>query len=268
MLSACANNTDHPEILEGNKSNTLNGTGYVFFIPSQISYKFLQQECVPGKKVLEIGAGFGDLPIEALQNGVSEYYANDISNEHLEILLRKVKLKVATRMDNIKILSGKAPDILRSVSEKFDAILADKVIHFFTPNEIKKFLKQAKSLLKSGGKLYISVASPYSKKYCGVLNEYLDKKKRGDAFPGYFTDIMSRLNQHQDVDKNYQNYEVPNAMVLFARTDLIKLIKNNGMEVEASYSLKIPTKDNPEWLECLDEESNLAGVIAINVEGL
>jgi len=267
MLSSCSSKMAIPEILEGNKSSTLNGTGYVFFTPSPISYEFLNSECVPRKSVLEIGAGFGDLPIQALKNGVQEYYANDISNEHLQILLDKVRTKVPDKITQLKIISGKAPEILKIIDKKFDAIIADKVIHFLTPEEIGEFLKLAELLLKENGKLYITAASPYSQRYKDILNEYLARKNQGDSFPGYFIDIMQRLNQTETIDRNYQNFKVPDSMVLFARDDLTNLLENFGMKVTQSYSLKIPTAENPNWALCADDESNVVGVIAAHNNG-
>lgn len=263
MLLSCARKIETPEILEGNKSHTLNGTGYVFFTPSQISREFLEIECTSGKRVLEIGAGFGDLPIEALKRGCSEYYANDISKDHLKILFHKAQQQVPDKLENLKIISGKVPDILKRIDKKFDAIIADKVIHFFTPTEIIEFLELAKTLLRKNGKLYITTASPYSKRYNRIRDDYLSRKKQGDDFPGYFTDVMERLNHSKVIDKNYQGYQVPDAMVLFAREDLVKLLEKHDMRVTQSYSLKIPTSENPEWLLCPDNESNISGVIAI-----
>lgn len=263
MLSSCVTKNETPEILEGNKSNTLNGTGYVFFTQSQISNKFLEEECLPGKVVLEIGAGFGDLPIKALEKGVDEYYVNDISYEHLQILLHKTQYQAPYNIHKLKIISGKAPEVMRNIDKKFDAIIADKVIHFFTPHEIIEFLKLAKSLLKQNGKLYITSASPYSKRYSAVLNDYITRKNKGEHFPGYFIDIMKRLNQSEEIDKNYKNYTVPDTMVLFARDDLVKLIEAHGMKVTHSYSLKIPIAENPDWVICQDTESNVVGVIAV-----
>ena len=163
-----------PEILEGNKSKTLNGTGYVFFTPSPITENFLKQECVPGAKILDIGTGFSNMPIVALKNASLEYWANDISKTHLDILLKKAQSEIPNQnLNNLTILEGKVPNILHSIQCKFDAILADKVIHFFTPDEIKDFISVSKLLLKKEGKIYIIVASPYSKRYKDILPDYL-----------------------------------------------------------------------------------------------
>jgi ubiquinone/menaquinone biosynthesis C-methylase UbiE len=252
-----------PEILEGNKSGTLNGTGYVFFSLSPLTKIFLRDECLPSKRVVDIGTGFSEVPIIALQKSVLEYVANDISKEHLDILLNKAKLKVSSHsLNNLTLLPGKAPEILNNIERKVDAILADKVIHFFTPNEIKDFIIKSNAILKAEGKIYVTAASPYSKRYNQVLKQYVEKQKAGEEFPGHFVDIMDRLEQSEETKKNYPQFKVPNSMVLFTRADLVKLFSTNGMKILASYSLKIPTDNHSEWIECLDQESNVVGIIA------
>jgi len=75
--------------------------------------------------------------------------------------------------------------------------------------------------------------------------------------------MMSRLEKSEIIEKNYSEFTVPDSMVLFSRIDLIKLLESHNFKVLASYSLQIPIKDNPKWNECLDEQSNVVGVIAI-----
>jgi ubiquinone/menaquinone biosynthesis C-methylase UbiE len=263
MVSSCMSKIETPKILEGNKSHTLNGTGYIFFTQSKISNKFLEEECIAGKTVLEIGAGFGDLPIKALEKGVDEYYVNDISDEHLNVLSDKVRSQVPDKINKLKMINGAAPGVMRNIDQKFDAIIADKVIHFLNPNEIIEFLTLAKTLLKENGKLYITSASPYSKRYNAMLGEYLMRKSQGELFPGYFSNIMKRLNESEEIDKNYKNYQVPDSMVLFTKNDLVNLVERHEMRVTHSYSFKIPTAENPDWMICQDPEGSLVGVIAV-----
>lgn len=254
-----------PKILEGNKSNTLNNTGYIFFTFTPVTKKFLDKEATAGKRLLEIGAGFSNVPIEAIKQNISEYVANDISQEHLDILQQKIiKLGKNISKEKLTFLVGKSPEILKKVNGKFDAILADKVIHFLSPGEINEFIEITKSLLVKEGKIYITMASPYSARYKNVLSQYLRNKKNGEEFPGYFKDITNRLNQSESIDKNYPTYKVPDSMVLFAREDLVRLFESRGMKVISSYSMKLPTTENPEWLECEDNKSNIVGIIAVN----
>lgn len=251
-----------PQTIAGNKSPTLNGTGYVFFTPSPLAQSFLQEECKPGKKVLDIGSGYNDIPLNAVKNGVGEYVANDICEEHLSILFKKLNLAGLSEEKKLKFLLGKAPDILNQFENQFDAILADKVMHFFNPNEIKVFVELIKKSLKNNGKFYVTTASPYSPLYQEILPSYLARKKEGEEFPGFFNDVMTRLN-HNVLEKNYQQYKVPNAMTLFDSGDLVDLFEKNGTKIIKSFCFKIPTAEQESWLECAEEESNIAGVIGM-----
>lgn len=249
-----------PDILEDNKSHTLNGMGYVFFTLTPLTRSFLEKECAPGKRLLEIGTGFSSVPIDAIQKGVSEYFANDLSKDHLEILLRKAEKYLSPlSLMNLKLLEGKTPEILSSLTGLFDAILAEKVIHFFTPSEIKTFIQFVQSHLREGGKLYITMASPSTKGYIKAQEDYEERKKKGEEFPGYFTNMKARLKKSHTSGKAY---EIPNSMTLFSREDLISFLENQGFKIIQSYALKIPSKEYPEWLLCRDEESQVIGVIA------
>lgn len=255
-------NLPTPEIIEGNKSLTLNGMGYVFFTISPLSQLFLDE--VKDQRVLEIGAGYNDIPMQALKNGVSEYIANDLSPEHLEILYKKAAANIqANELSRLKLVAGKAPQILKELEGKFDAIIANLVMHFFTPQEIKEFIESCKAMLKTGGKIYISVASPCSRVFAGVNEAYQQRKAKGEEFPGYFTDLMSRVNKSDSVKKDYPQFKIPEAMVLFSREDLVNLFEKQGLKVTNSYSLQIPTASQPSWLLSSDDESTSVGIISV-----
>jgi SAM-dependent methyltransferase len=252
-----------PEAIAGNKSPTLNGMGYVFHTASPVAKAFLEEECKPGNVVIEIGAGFSNIPAEALKRGVSQYVANDISHDHLQILLHNVGKSTDTCVhQNLILLNAEAPSELPAPDQKYDAILANLVIHFMTPQEIQQFILWAKSSLKNGGKMYVATASPYSKLYSKLLPEYKNRLAKGEDFSGHFSNIMS--NNNSDSLSNYKQFKAPNEMVLFSRVDLIRLFQQHGMTITQSFSLKIPTDEQPEWVPCHDEESNVVGIIAVN----
>jgi SAM-dependent methyltransferase len=255
-----------PEIVTGNKSPTLNGMGYILYDISPLGKEFVVQEAKPNKNVIEIGAGFNNIPIEALRQNVLSYTANDMSREHLAILIARVKEafgdKAAEKIKSLQILLAKAPDELPKVHEKYDAIIADRVIHFMPPEAILRFIKWSKDALKTGGKMYIATASPYSKPYTKLFPEYLKRLEQHDLFPGHFTTIMQDINP--DVMKeNYPKYKLPNEMVLFSRKDLIALFEREGMRVLKSYSMRIPTEKETSWGIVPDEESNVVGVVVV-----
>jgi len=80
-----------PPTLEGNRALTVNDTGYVYYTFTPLTEKFFKEEALPQKDLLEIGSGFSNVTIEALKNRVGSYTANDISKEHLDILVSRVR---------------------------------------------------------------------------------------------------------------------------------------------------------------------------------
>jgi 16S rRNA G966 N2-methylase RsmD len=252
-----------PESMEGIKRPTLNGNGYVFYSISPMAARFIDEECKPERVVIDIGSGYSNIPIEALKRGVSDYVANDILEDHLKILSQRVKeILVESALKKLTLMRAKAPQELPISPQKYDAILADKVIHFMKPNEILEFIEWSKASLKKGGKMYVMTSTPYSTLYNKMLPEYLKRIKENKDFPGHFTDVMSNCNAENV--PTYNHCQVPDEMVLFSRTDLIKLFEKQGMKVVDSYSLKVPKADQAKWQTCADEESNLAVVIVEN----
>lgn len=252
-----------PESMEGIKRPTLNGNGYVFYSISPMAATFLEEECKPGRAVIDIGSGYSNIPIEAIKRGVSQYVANDILEDHLKILSQRVKeILGEDALKNLTLMLAKAPQELPASPQKYDAILADKVVHFMKPNEILEFIEWSKASLKKGGKMYVMTSTPYSTLYNKMLPEYLNRLKENKDFPGHFTNVMSNCNASNV--PTYNHCQVPDEMVLFSRTDLIKLFEKQGMRVVDSYSLKVPKAEQAKWQTCGDEESNLAVVIVEN----
>lgn len=251
-----------PEIVDRHRSPTLNGTGYIFYPLTPIGKAFITNEAHKNKKVLEIGAGFSNLSIEALKRGISKYIANDISEVHLKMLVKRVKKTVpSAALLSLTLMTAKAPQELPFAKMEYDAIIAEKVMHFMKPDEIVEFIKWCKLALKKGGKLYITVASPFSKAYQKMLPKYLQRQKEGMLMPGHFKHMTRDLDLNASVLNN-SKFKIPDEMVLFSRKNLEKLVESQGMEVVSSCALKIPLETEDEWPQVEEEKGNVVGVIA------
>ncbi|MDR1488414.1 MAG: class I SAM-dependent methyltransferase [Holosporales bacterium] len=250
-----------PEVISQTRSPTLNGNGYVFFVPTPVAEEFLKKECCFGKRVIDVGVGFSNIPIKGIENGVSEYVANDISEDHLKILVKRtISALGEEKLSNLKMLCGRAPEVLTKLSGKYDAILADKVIHFFTPDEVKSFIGWAKSALTKKGRIYVTAVSIYSGlgRNDVYKKQYLQNLKDGKEFPGYFSDIMSKFEKSGAIP---EKFKVPEQMILFSKADLEKVFQDNGMKVVYSCSLRMPEKENGKWETFEDEDYDNSGLV-------
>lgn len=253
---------DIPPTISLERAHTLNGHGYVFYLPSPLLIEFLEREAVPGHCLIEIGAGFGNAPIEALRRGVSQYTANDLCAEHLEILLARVDSEKDLGIDGgrLQLLPGRAPAVLPRVNEHYDAILIDKALHFFSPDEIQEFLAWSQCALKKEGRIYVLTISPYISNYRDtVLPIYLIKKQNGIPNPGH---VLNADLIRKRTAQSTPHYQVPQDMVFFDLKDLCKLFEENGFQVKKTFSLSLPTEDCPQWRLADPDQSCLVGLIA------
>lgn len=255
-----------PDIIAGKMSPALNGMGYIFYHNTPIVEDFIKNEAHSNKTLIEIGAGFSNITIDALKNGVGSYTANDISEEHLKILVSRIKQalgdEAGEKIKNLRLLRAKAPNELPEVHQYYDAILADKVMQYMSPDEIIRFIQWSKSALKKGGKIYVITASPYFMSYRQLFPEYLARIALGKKFPGYFKNINQTID-HSTM-KIYPNYQIPNEVVLFSRAELVKLFQEQGMEVIQSHSYKIPDLNENAWQPVDDRDATVSSLIAVN----
>lgn len=250
-----------PEIISHMKSPTSNSTGYIFHIKTPIAEAFLENECHFGKQVIDIGAGFSNIPIEALKKGISEYVVNDISEEHLKIFVKKAMMaNTNSELSNLRLLHGKVPDVLTEITGKYDAILADKILHFLSPNEINDFVVRSKSILTEGGRIYATVGSIYSIIIQNDIckKEYLQNLKDGKEFPGYYSNVMSRFNES---DEFLEKFVVPEHMTFFRKEDLENLFEKHSMKIINFCYLEVPVEGETEWKISYDH-GECIGIIA------
>ena len=245
-----------PEIIEQlGMSPTLNEYGFVFDKRSPILDSFIQNEGQPGKRLFEIGSGFGRTAIECLRRGVAEYVANDLCEDHLRLFM--LRLHEEGGMDDgldlsaLKLLVGRVPEALPLRKDYFDAILIDKVIHFLKPEEIPIFFKWALQGLKEGGRLYLLTISPFISVYREkVLPLYLKRKEEGDPYPGYFPNFHELYEREPIAD-----LPTPKAFLFFDLDELRRICEAAQFKVVRSYSLISPNPSDHVWMEVPPEEA-------------
>mgnify|MGYP000278791992 CR=1 FL=1 len=141
-------------------------------------------------RLLEIGPAFGRMPVELFSNDFQgNYTAIDLSTEHLDYL-RKSLQKFPEAKDSIKLITGEFPQASKQLAAgSFDIILATHVFHFFTPKQFDAAVDELWRLLAPGGKVYITVKTPYSQRYNKFIPVYLERKRKSAAHPGYIDNV-------------------------------------------------------------------------------
>ena len=252
-----------PSTIVGNKSPTANGTGYIFYTIAPVGQEFLRNECAVGKNVMEIGAGYGNIPVQALKNGVSRYLVNEMEEAHIDILIHKIVEEVGHEaLERLEIIHGRAPESLPQVEREFDAIMADKVIHFMSPDEVRYFIAWAKKALKKDAKLYLSVATPFVPFYKKMVPLYLERQAKGEEFPGHFTNTMELISKEEMAE--FPEFLVPDEMIFFSRQDIVDVLERYGMRVLRSQTTFSPGISSDAWQPAPDDKGNIVEVVCMS----
>lgn len=139
--------------------------------------------------MMDIGAGYGiDSLFALLTKKIKNLYALENQKAQSELLKQVVEGSIRTNVDSAFPLSGfkvfkkdfltLAPDFSRGA---FNVLNANKVIHFFDPAQIGIFSERANSLLKKGGRLFLTCLTPSP----GSEIEDFMKEHEGEDLPGF-----------------------------------------------------------------------------------
>jgi len=254
-----------PEEVGLRRVPTRNGYGYIFYNISPLGHEFIN-DAAPGKKMFEVGAGFSNIAAQCLRAGVVEYAANDLSLDHLKILTVRLQQQFGQEAlrywSALKLLPGKVPDVLPEVSDYYDALLIDKVLHFLTPDECEKFLAWVFKALKKGGKLYILTVAPYSKRLVDterLLITYNANKKTGTLYPGYVSNVKEYLIVSP---ADNPQFAIPSQTIFFTQEDLAHLLQSKHFEIKKTMKVVLPTVDVNEWCVVGANDYDLTGIVA------
>jgi ubiquinone/menaquinone biosynthesis C-methylase UbiE len=121
------------------RTPTLNNMGAMTATIDQIAREFLNYLKQPHQQnyqVLEIGASYGAVALEAIKLDNIHYIANDLDLRHLEILECLAKSEEIENLEQkLELKPGKFPEQTDFAGNSFDAILVERVLHFFSPEK-------------------------------------------------------------------------------------------------------------------------------------
>lgn len=183
------------------------------------------------KKVLEVGGAYGNVMREVLKKYPNTiYHLNDLDERHLFIAAREIKLsKVkAQALKNIKFISD---DICKlQTTNKYDAILIARVLHFFSPKQMESALANIFNILNPGGRVYTVAITPYVKRYKSFIPEYEKRLARNELYPGYVKSLRAWLNE--EVTNHAQNTQIADEPFMFLGDKVImRFFKDAGFKI-------------------------------------
>lgn len=239
-------NPQEPAAIDG-FIKTLNQTGFQTVAPDPFSQAFIDHSKNCQNPVLEIGAAYGVAALPALKNGAT-VIANDLSEEHLDILFGKTSPDEQKRLT---LLPGRFPEDIHLKENFLDAVLACRVFHFFTGDQLRAGIRKIFSWLKPGGKFFLVGETPYVKTITHLIPVYEQRLQDGEEWPGFFDDVQIK---DSDLGKAIQKH-----FHAFDPQVLRREFESAGFEIEKIETFARP--DFPEWVQ-LDGRESL-GVIGV-----
>ena len=206
---------------------TKNMTGYMRNYLCDISKQFITQKLSENDKIMEIGCGIGAVAESLINIGYKNITTVDADKRHLDaakLLLQESLNK--TSGCKLEFIRDELP-YLRSLNNRcFSSILSAQVMHYLKPKEFEIALRRIYELLKVGGKLFLTVGSPYIQSYYGFAEEY-EKKRNKIRYPGFLT------NPEKYNPKGIQHH--PGYFLFFDPVVLKERVSEFGFKVIESY---------------------------------
>lgn len=223
---------------------TMNQCGYMFTKFDPIVDRWLESVMKNPRQVLfEVGGAYGNVAHAALEKGIKKYYLNDCEEKHLKIFARQLKEdKKEHLLPSLELIVGKCPDDVKLRDNSLDAILVNKVLLFFTPDNIDSFIVWMKKGLKIGGRIYVFTVSPFYRGHEEILIGYDERKKKGIRFPGWCPSC-----EKMDVRKIYNPLVRPTSILYMETSTLKELFEGHGFQIVEEFELAIINEENPEW---------------------
>ena len=230
-------NPELPPPAEDGRIPVYNGDGYASPEPHPLSQEFVLFSSNSKYPVLDIGAAYGLISINALKNGAT-VICNEKEKKQLEYICH---IKSITQEEK-KRLFLKHGSILEIdfPKESLGAIHMSRVMHFFKPNEVELFLQKAYNWLIPNGRIYIITMSQYHYGNPEGFSDYYNKEiKKGTEFPGM-------INDYKFKNEKYVLHAIdPTVMVRLANKYgfICKKIELSGGKNDDDYTCAILVKN-------------------------
>lgn len=164
---------------------TLNSTGFMLEHLDDYAEAFANDAAARApQECLDIGCAFGVASLHALALG-AHICASDMEPRHLDIVRERAP---AAQRARLRTVCGTLPQV-DFPPGSFSAVLASRVLHFLSGEDLRTALRKMHSWLVPGGRLYVIGDSPYMPSWRAHLPVYEAARERGEDWPGLIADF-------------------------------------------------------------------------------
>ncbi len=200
---------------------TLNGRGPSSTYIDDYAKQFIQYAAEQTGPVLELGAAYGFVTIEALKKGAT-VIANDIEPRHLQILYNQTPPGCRSRLT---LLPGEFPSDLNLANQSLFGCYIARMLGYLEPSVLQLGFEKLYNGLKTNAKLFIVASPPYRALYKNIIPLYEQRIYANKQWPGYFTNLKGL------VDGKYSVY-VPDKLHFLDEKVLTRELERVGFIVE------------------------------------
>lgn len=172
---------------------TMNNTGWMTETLDEISQAFTDYAGGTDDESLDVGCAYGIASLMALDKG-AKIFACDIEPKHLDVLAQRVP---ENARDRYRSKAGALPGV-DFESETFGAILAARVLHFLSGEDVERTVVKMKDWLQPGGRIFLVADTPYTGPWRIEAGNYERRKAAGDPWPGLVADYAQFLPDTAD----------------------------------------------------------------------
>jgi polyketide synthase PksJ len=169
---------------------TLNKKGPSSTYIDEYAKQFIHYAASQKDPVLELGAAYGFVAIEALKAGAT-LIANDLDPRHLNILYNNTPEGCRSRLT---LLPGEFPQDINLANESIAGCYIAHMLGYLAPEDLPIGFMKLYRWLKPGALLFILSSSPYRAIYKDLLPIYEQRVREHQQWPGYFKEIKQLIS--------------------------------------------------------------------------
>lgn len=169
---------------------TLNKKGPSSTYIDEYAKQFIHYAASQKDPVLELGAAYGFVAIEALKAGAT-LIANDLEPRHLNILYNNTPEGCRSRLT---LLPGEFPQYINLANESIAGCYIAHMLGYLAPEDLPIGFMKLYRWLKPGALLFILSSSPYRAIYKDLIPIYEQRIREHQQWPGYFKEIKQLIS--------------------------------------------------------------------------